>query len=310
MAWMHTCSCWAPDGRTGRVFLEVIATNQCLGGMTTRTEGSNRINISNYSTIYLSLYVNTYLDDDLSYDWRTCNFLPCARHGIASFLLFGTAVKQELSQNISDMSSSSVPTGLVIDQTTVLSLLSTLAILAAAYITSIYTLPKTANSKTRFLFIWHAFDALIHFILEGTFLYNCFFSYGPTLLTEPLLPANVHFLGRVGRNYGAAYGSSWHSALWREYAKADKRWEGTDLTVVSLEVLTVGVGGPLACWICLQLVRKRWGSAWFWMCVLATGELYGGEFYLSPFSSSSLVVRVGGLSARVAFWDLVQNWRC
>jgi hypothetical protein len=192
-----------------------------------------------------------------------------------------------LLRYITAMSSSSVPTGLVIDQTTVLSLLSTLAILAAAYITSIYTLPKTANSKTRFLFIWHAFDALIHFILEGTFLYNCFFSYGPTLLTEPLLPANVHFLGRVGRNYGAAYGSSWHSALWREYAKADKRWEGTDLTVVSLEVLTVGVGGPLACWICLQLVRERWGSAWFWMCVLATGELYGGKLYLSPFSSFS-----------------------
>jgi len=179
------------------------------------------------------------------------------------------------------MSSSSASTGLVIDQTTVLSLLSTLAILAAAYITSLYTLPTTANSKTQFLFVWHAFDALIHFILEGTFLYNCFFSYGPSILTEPLLPANVHFLGRVGRNYGAAYGHGWHSALWREYAKADKRWAGTDLTVVSLELLTVGLGGPLACWICLQLVRERWGSAWFWMCVLATGELYGGEYSLS-----------------------------
>jgi hypothetical protein len=180
------------------------------------------------------------------------------------------------------MSSSSVPVGLVIDQTTVLSLLSTLAILAAAYITSLYTLPSTASSRVRFLFIWHAFDALIHFILEGTFLYNCFFSYGPNLLTEPFLPANVHFLGRVGRNYGAAYGNGWHSALWREYAKADKRWAGTDLTVVSLELLTVGVGGPLACWICLQLVKEKWGSAWFWMCVLATGELYGGKHHFLP----------------------------
>ncbi|KAH0255390.1 ebp domain-containing protein, partial [Aureobasidium melanogenum] len=152
------------------------------------------------------------------------------------------------------MSSSSVPAGLVIDQTTTLSLLSTLAILAAAYLTSLYTLPITASTRTRFLFIWHAFDALIHFILEGTFLYNCFFSFGPTLLTEPLLPANVYFLGRAGRNYGAAYGEHWHSALWREYAKADRRWAGTDLTV---------------------LVKERWGSAWFWMCVLATGELYG-----------------------------------
>lgn len=194
-----------------------------------------------------------------------------------------------MSPSITTMSTSSIQTGLVIDQTTVLSLFSTLAILAAAYITSLYTLPTTANSRTRLLFIWHAFDALIHFILEGTFLYNCFFSYGTTLLTEPLLPANVHFLGRVGRNYGAAYGGSWHSALWREYAKADRRWAGTDLTVVSLELLTVGVGGPLACWICLQLIREKWGSAWFWMCVLATGELYGGKscVYLSSSLLSS-----------------------
>ncbi|KAG9847410.1 ebp domain-containing protein, partial [Aureobasidium melanogenum] len=159
------------------------------------------------------------------------------------------------------MSSSSAPTGLVIDQTTILSLLSTLAILAAAYLTSLYTLPSIASTKTRFLFIWHAFDALIHFILEGTFLYNCFFSFGPTLLTEPLLPANVYFLGRAGRNYGAAYGEHWHSALWREYAKADRRWAGTDLTV---------------------LVKEKWGSAWFWMCVLATGELYGGFMTFVP----------------------------
>ncbi|KAG9766628.1 ebp domain-containing protein, partial [Aureobasidium melanogenum] len=159
------------------------------------------------------------------------------------------------------MSSSSAPTGLVIDQTTILSLLSTLAILAAAYLTSLYTLPSIASTKTRFLFIWHAFDALIHLILEGTFLYNCFFSFGPTLLTEPLLPANVYFLGRAGRNYGAAYGEHWHSALWREYAKADRRWAGTDLTV---------------------LVKEKWGSAWFWMCVLATGELYGGFMTFVP----------------------------
>lgn len=200
------------------------------------------------------------------------------------------------------MSSSAVPTGLVIDQTTILSLLSTLAILAAAYMTSIYTLPTTASPKVRFLFIWHAFDALIHFILEGSFLYNCFFSYGPTLLTEPLLPANVHFLGRVGRNYGAAYGQQWHSALWREYAKADGRWAGTDLTVVSLELLTVFVGGPLACWVCLQLVRERWGSAWFWMCVLATGELYGGEFLL--------VASFSSLSVLCLFWPglLIETW--
>lgn len=208
---------------------------------------------------------------------RTSNDLACARHGTLTSFLLDIALKQETSHPTIIMSSSSATEGLVIDQTTILSLLSTLAILAAAYLTSLYTLPSTASIKTRFLFIWHAFDALIHFILEGTFLYNCFFSFGSTLLTEPLLPANVYFLGRAGRNYGAAYGEHWHSALWREYAKADRRWAGTDLTVVSLELLTVFVGGPLACWICSRLVKEEWGSAWFWMCVLATGELYGGK---------------------------------
>ena len=176
---------------------------------------------------------------------------------------------------------SSVPPtiGLVIDATTVLSLLSTLAILLAAYISSLYALPTSSGAKTRFLFIWHAFDALIHFILEGSFLYNCFFVFGSSaaLRTEALLPTGVHFLGYEDRVYGAAYGSGAFSHLWMEYAKADRRWAGTDLTVVSLELLTVFVGGPLACYICACLAKERWGVAWFWMCVLATGELYGGK---------------------------------
>ena len=70
------------------------------------------------------------------------------------------------------------------------------------------------------------------------------------------------------------------SRLWQEYAKADKRWGGTDLTVVALEILTVFVAGPLACWICYLLSKdekKGVLKKWFWMIVLATGEIYGGE---------------------------------
>lgn len=175
-------------------------------------------------------------------------------------------------------------TGFVIDTTTVLSLLSTVAILLAAYTSSLYALPSESSGKTRFLFIWHAFDALIHFILEGSYLHNCFYSFAPLPLSSsfstspPLLPDGIHFLGRADRLYGAAYGSNPFSALWREYAKADARWAGADLTVISLELLTVFIGGPLAVYICACLARSQWGKAWFWMCVLATGELYGGEF--------------------------------
>jgi hypothetical protein len=51
------------------------------------------------------------------------------------------------------------------------------------------------------------------------------------------------------------------------------------LTVVSLELLTVGLGAPLALWICELLRRGEKGGnrKWFWMIVLATAELYGGE---------------------------------
>ncbi|OCK82893.1 Emopamil-binding protein [Lepidopterella palustris CBS 459.81] len=180
------------------------------------------------------------------------------------------------------------------DTTTILSLTSTLALLVAAYGLSVRLLPKSATSKTRALFVWHLFDALIHLIFEGSFLYNCFFvSYGlPTSFSStalrpaspPLLltPPDVFWLGRTDRLYGAAYGEGVFSRLWQEYAKADRRWGGVDLTVVSLEILTVGVGAPLALWVCELLRRGEGQRKWFWMVVLATGELYGGFMTFAP----------------------------
>lgn len=176
----------------------------------------------------------------------------------------------------------------LIDATTILSLASTVAILGAAYILSLRLLPTSASPKTRVLFIWHAFDALIHFILEGGYLYNCFFSYTSTntlwrgkSAVSAYLPPNVHFLGRPDRLYGAEYGTNPLSALWREYAKADARWAGSDLTVISLELLTVFIGAPMAVYIC-DCLRKQKKDAWFWMIVLATGELYGGFMTFAP----------------------------
>lgn len=178
----------------------------------------------------------------------------------------------------------------IVSTTTVFSLLSTVAILATAYLASIQLLPKNSSPKIRVLFVWHAFDALTHFILEGSFLYNCFFSYTTnvashrdpaTPFTSPYLPPNVYFLGQTERIYGADYGTSPFSALWREYAKADKRWGGSDLTVISLELLTVFIGGPMALWIC-NCLRTQRADTWFWMVVLATGELYGGFMTFSP----------------------------
>jgi len=174
---------------------------------------------------------------------------------------------------------------LVIDRTTVTSLLAALFVLITAYFTSLHLLHASTTTKLRVIFIWHSFDALIHFLFEGSFLYNCFFTYTsvphttdyphPASLTSP----GVHFLGHTDRLYGSQYGTSPTAKLWQEYAKADKRWGGADLTVVSLELLTVFGAGPLAVYIC-ELIRRRnnGGKLWFWASVLATGELYGGQW--------------------------------
>ncbi|KAL9116455.1 MAG: hypothetical protein Q9187_007021, partial [Circinaria calcarea] len=191
---------------------------------------------------------------------------------------------------------------------TILSLLATVAILATAYLASLRLLPRTTSTKLRTLYIWHLFDALIHLILEASFLYNCFFTYTtlspssssnttsdyphPASLGAALTPANVHFLGYADRRYGSDYGTNPFAKLWQEYARADRRWGGADLTVISLELLTVGVAGPLALWVA-EMVRRgagreegmgRRGSArlWFWASVLATGELYGGFMTFAP----------------------------
>ncbi|KAF2277789.1 Emopamil-binding protein [Westerdykella ornata] len=186
--------------------------------------------------------------------------------------------------------------GPVIDATTITSLLAVVILLASAYFASVRLLPKTATLKTRVLFIWHLFDALIHLVFEGSFLYNCFFvSYSlPTSFSAQnrhhpairiLTPPDVYWLGREDRLYGASYGQGVFSKLWQEYAKADRRWGGVDLTVVTLEVLTVMVGAPLALVVCQMLrgeERKGGLRKWFWMVVLATGELYGGWMTFGP----------------------------
>jgi hypothetical protein len=199
----------------------------------------------------------------------------------------------------------------------VLSLLSTLALLGAAYGASVKFLGPSTKLKMRVLFVWHMFDALIHLFVEGGFLANVFFTYvelpkgfstkGASSSTggfwgrgaaTPLsaaeeaarkllrfTPPDVFWLGDRDRLYGVSYGANPLALLWQQYAAADRRWGGTDLTVISLELLTVVIGTPLALWICYQIVQGEKSTQgkvvykkWFWMIVLATGELYGGEW--------------------------------
>lgn len=120
------------------------------------------------------------------------------------------------------------------DATTLQSLASVLVIVSIAYGTSLKALSPTTPGSLRFLFIWHMFDALIHFALEGSFLYHCFFSWLPVsdLTVKQLAkfhPTPEHFLGTSGRIYGAQAGDGFWANLWMVYAKADKRWAGADL---------------------------------------------------------------------------------
>ncbi|KAH8663955.1 Emopamil-binding protein [Xylariales sp. PMI_506] len=171
------------------------------------------------------------------------------------------------------------------DQTTLVSLASTVVLLAVAYAGSLAVLPASTKSSHRGLFIWHAFDALIHFFLEGSFLYHCFFSWMPlSSVRNPsaLAPTAHHFLGHTSRAYGPqAGGENPFALLWMVYAKADKRWAGADLTVISLELLTVFVAGPLAILIC-YLISKKDPRASVLMIVVATMELYGGWMTFCP----------------------------
>ncbi|KAF2456430.1 Emopamil-binding protein, partial [Lineolata rhizophorae] len=181
---------------------------------------------------------------------------------------------------------------------TVLSLLAALSLLILAYTASYSLLPRAATRKTRILFVWHAFDALTHFLFEGSFLYNCFFVSAPatpSTAQSAFLPPGLYFLNDDSRLYGAFYGQSPFAKLWQEYARADRRWGGADLGVVSIELLTVGLGGPIAAAVCFLLSRcdlfgvgggrfagKARAMTWFWMVVLATGELYGGFMTFAP----------------------------
>lgn len=179
---------------------------------------------------------------------------------------------------------SSLPPDLF-DQTTIISLLATVAIVVAAYGTSRIALAPATSTTLRFLFIWHLADALCHFLLEGSFLYHCFFSYVSTSSASApddllkLFPTPFNYLGYEDRVYGPqAGGSNPFAQLWMVYARADKRWAGADLGVISLELLTVFFDGPLAVYICYCIAKKD-PKASIWMIVLATCELYGGMLH-------------------------------
>ncbi|KIX05866.1 uncharacterized protein Z518_03839 [Rhinocladiella mackenziei CBS 650.93] len=188
-----------------------------------------------------------------------------------------------------------------LDSGTAFSLAVAFSLMPLAHALAGFVLGSSTPRKYYFLYLWHAYDFLTHFIIEGSYLYHCFFSY----IELPVPPSNssvavstgveplAYLYNRSDRRYGALYSQAPMARLWQEYAKADRRWGGADLTVISLEILTVGLAGPAAVYICYliaKVVKSGNSSAkaryqsrlWFVAIVLATGELYGGFMTFAP----------------------------
>ncbi|KAL4069882.1 Emopamil-binding protein [Scleroderma yunnanense] len=147
--------------------------------------------------------------------------------------------------------------GQIFTATSAYSLACVAAIGVFANAASKVLLPRRASWQDKLTFIWLAFDAMIHFSLEGPFLY----------------------LSMFGRSVNTSSGL--FAEMWKEYTYADARWGVSDPGVVSLEILTVLGAAPLCCYILRQLVKGD-PARHYWIIVLCTAELYGGWMTFCP----------------------------
>ena len=178
----------------------------------------------------------------------------------------------------------------VFSHTSVVALSAVTALLLTAGFASSRLLRKPPKTKIRVFLIWHLFDVLVHVTLGASYLYNVFFTSMSTLdvaytrgmYSTPMTPVDISFLGDRSYLHGPYYGTSWTARLWQEYAKADKRRGGSDLMIVSVELVTVFVIAPASLYVCHLLRTHQHSQAWFWMAVVATGELHGGFMTFSP----------------------------
>ncbi|KIY71198.1 Emopamil-binding protein [Cylindrobasidium torrendii FP15055 ss-10] len=145
----------------------------------------------------------------------------------------------------------------VFTTTSLFSLLGVSALAGIAYAGAQVLLPKHASKRDRYTFVWLAFDAMIHFSFEGSWLW----------------------LSVLGRQVNTSVGP--FAKMWQEYAAADYRWGFADPTVVSLELLTVLGAGPLCCYILKQLASND-PTRHYWIVVLSTAEIYGGWMTFCP----------------------------
>lgn len=76
----------------------------------------------------------------------------------------------------------------------------------------------------------------------------------------------------MGRTVNTSKG--FFASIWQEYSYADARWGIADSGIVSVELLTVVLTGPLAAYTALLVLRKDLRYH-FWIILLCVAELYG-----------------------------------
>ncbi|XP_005330296.2 emopamil-binding protein-like isoform X1 [Ictidomys tridecemlineatus] len=135
------------------------------------------------------------------------------------------------------------------------SLLLCAALLAAGCALGL-RLGRGRGAADRGALAWLCYDALVHLVLEGSFVY-------------------FSLVGNVADSEGLI------ASLWKEYGKADARWLYFDPTIVSLEILTAVLDGFLALFLIYAIVKEKYYRH-FLQITLCVCELYGDWMTFSP----------------------------
>lgn len=138
---------------------------------------------------------------------------------------------------------------------TVYSLLACVGQFAVGYVLS-QKWGKKCSTADRWVLVWLFYDAIVHFTLEGPFVY-------------------MSLVGNV------ATSDNMFAELWKEYGKADERWLYSDPTIVSLELLTVVLDGSLALLLVYAIIKDK-HYRHFLQITLCVCELYGGWMTFCP----------------------------
>lgn len=111
-------------------------------------------------------------------------------------------------------------------------------------------------STTQITLVWFILDAFTHLSIEAGYV---FLALGPT----------------------ANQSSSYMAFIWREYARADSRWAGRDPTILSIEILTAFLLGPL-CLLAAWAIYTRRPYRHLVQLSISLFELYGGWMTFMP----------------------------